>query len=214
MVSVPGVFLRRPLSIFAAGKTTVEFLYRVVGRGTKNLSSLKPGKTIAVLGPLGSGYDLKTASSGCLPLLIAGGTGVASLNFLACKLGREGVLFYGGKTKKDLVAVKNFRKCGWSVEIATEDGSLGYKGFVTDLLSEFLSKESGESYRLYACGPHAMLAKVASIARDNDLPASVSLEEKMACGVGNCQGCAVKTVEGFKMACKDGPVFDAEEIEW
>ncbi len=120
----------------------------------------------------------------------------------------------GEKSKKDLVAVKNFRKCGWSVEIATEDGSLGYKGFVTDLLSEFLSKESGDSYRLYACGPHAMLSKVAAIARDNDLPASVSLEEKMACGVGNCQGCAVKTVAGFKMVCKDGPVFDAKDIEW
>jgi dihydroorotate dehydrogenase electron transfer subunit len=112
----------------------------------------------------------------------------------------------------ELVCLDNFRKLGWQMELTTDDGSTGSKGIVTGLLENYLAGKENREMVIFACGPHAMLKKTAEIAKDYDVKGFVSLEEKMACGVGNCQGCAVKSGDTYKMVCKDGPVFDIEEI--
>lgn len=211
MLKAPEAYLRRPLSIYSVSGSKVEFLYRVVGKGTDALSALLPGASIEILGPLGNGYPQKK-SDNKLPVLVAGGTGIASLNFLAQKLKDKGQLFYGARNRTELVCLDNFRALGWKMELATDDGSVGYKGIVTDLLENYLAGKENRELVIFACGPHAMLKRTAEIAKDYEVMCFVSLEEKMACGVGNCQGCAVKSGETYKMVCKDGPVFAIEEI--
>ncbi len=204
MVSVPNSYLRRPLSIYKSGKNTLSFLYKIVGKGTEVLASLRPGDYIKVLGPLGASYPYKDI--GAIPVLVAGGTGIASVHFLASKLKNKGVLFYGAKTKKELLCLSEFRKLGWKVFVATEDGSQGFKGFVTDLMKEKIKKDN----IVYTCGPTPMMKKVIETVKDFKLKGYASLEEKMACGIGNCQGCAVKIGDEYKMVCKDGPVFSMD----
>jgi dihydroorotate dehydrogenase electron transfer subunit len=207
MISVPGVFLRRPISVHDSKKGCITFLYKIAGKGTKILSTLESGE-IKVLGPLGSGYDLKLAKNS-EPVIAAGGTGIASVHFLASKLKKNGTLFYGARSKEDLLCLGQFKKLGWKIVLATDDGSKGHKGFITDLLESKLNNTD----TLFACGPSPMLKKVLKIAKDKKVKGFVSLEEKMACGMGNCQGCAVKINGVNKMACKDGPVFKIEETE-
>lgn len=214
LVSVPGVFLRRPLSITGSAGKKLSFLYRVVGPGTANLAALKAGTAVTVLGPLGNGYDLRPLKKGITPVLVAGGTGIASLAFLAQQLPRVGVLFFGARCAKDLVALEGFRKRGWKIHLATEDGSRGHRGYVTDRLLEYAAAADPATTVLYACGPHPMLEKVAEIARTYRIEGYVSLEEMMACGLGNCQGCAVKIQDSYKMVCKDGPVFAINDVAW
>lgn len=206
MVSVPNAYLRRPLSIYKTTKTTVSFLYKIVGKGTEVLSTLRTGETVKVLGPLGTGYPTNEKSAFGEPILVAGGTGIASVHFLASKLKKKGILFYGAKTKKELLCLSEFKKIGWKVFVATEDGSKGFKGFVTDLLKEKIKKDN----IVYTCGPTPMMKKVISMVKELNLKGYASLEEKMACGIGNCQGCAVKVGDEYKMVCKDGPVFPIE----
>ncbi len=211
MIKLDSVYLRRPLSIYNINKKTYEvsFVYKVVGKGTDKLLSLPAGTKIKVLGPLGCGYDLKPVLEKKVePVLVAGGTGIASIFCLACSLGKKGKLFYGVKTKKELLCVSEFKKLGWKVFVSTEDGSLGYKGFITDLLRKKLSKNN----IIYTCGPTPMMKKVITLARDLNLQGFASLEEKMACGIGVCQGCAVKILDSYKMVCKDGPVFPIKDI--
>jgi len=204
MVSVPNSYLRRPLSIYKSGKNTLSFLYKIVGKGTEVLAALKPGDQIKVLGPLGMPYPYKNINA--IPVLVAGGTGIASVHFLASKLKSKGVLFYGARTKKELLCLSEFKKLGWKVFVATEDGSQGFKGFVTDLMKEKIKKDN----IVYTCGPTPMMKKVIETVKDLKLKGYASLEEKMACGIGNCQGCAVKIGDEYKMVCKDGPVFSMD----
>jgi len=211
MLKVPGTYLKRPLSIYSVSGSRVEFLYKTIGKGTEILSGLCAGAIIEVLGPLGNGYPYKKHDSK-LPVLVAGGTGIASLNFLAETLGSKGLLFYGARNRMELVCLDNFRKLGWQMEITTDDGSTGSKGIVTSLLENYLVGKDNKETVIYSCGPYAMLRKTAEIAKDYEVKGFVSLEEKMACGVGNCQGCAVKVGDTYKMVCKDGPVFEIEEI--
>jgi len=209
LLSVPGVFLRRPLSISAVSGNKIEFIYKVIGRGTENLTKLKEGSKIEVLGPLGSPYILKTDK---MPLLIAGGTGVASLKFLAQKLKRPGVIFYGAKKKSEFVPLIGVPK-RWHIKYSTEDGSLGHKGLVTDFLEKYLNTKGFIGIVVFACGPNPMLEKISRICEAYNIEAYVSLEGMMACGVGNCQGCAVKSGDTYKMVCKDGPVFKIGDVE-
>ncbi|MDR3275109.1 MAG: dihydroorotate dehydrogenase electron transfer subunit [Endomicrobium sp.] len=220
MISIPGVFLRRPVSIYDVKKDTVSFLYKITGKGTKILSEIK-SETIQLLGPLGNGYDLppNTASSslksekkspGFSPVIIAGGTGIASVHFLAAKLKTRGTLYYGARSKKDLLCLNKFRKIGWKIIVSTEDGSKGHKGYITNILPENL--KSGDT--LFACGPMPMLKKILQIAKEKNIRGFASLEEIMACGVGNCQGCAVKIKGQNKMTCKDGSIFKIEDIDF
>ena len=217
MIGIERVFLRRPLSIYSVDKKTgtVSFLYKVVGKGTDILANMQEGESVKILGPLGKGYPIEFENN-LAPVLVGGGTGIASIHFLAESLKilkknfeKTGSIYYGVRTKKELVCLNEFKKMGWNVFVSTEDGSQGYKGYVTDLLAKQIKKESV----VYVCGPTPMMKKVISIAKDNNISGYASLEEKMACGVGNCQGCAVKISGKHKMVCKDGPVFDIAEIE-
>lgn len=211
MIKLESVYLRRPLSIYHINKKTSEisFLYKVLGKGTDKLASLSKGTKIKVMGPLGQGYDLKPSlKKDSEPVLVAGGTGIASIFCLASSLKKTGKLFYGVKTKEELLCISLFKKLGWKIFVSTEDGSRGYKGFITDLLQQKLNKNN----IVYTCGPTPMMKKVISLAKDLNLSGYASLEEKMACGVGNCQGCAVKIGEEYKMVCKDGPVFKISEV--
>lgn len=211
MIGLEKVFLRRPLSIYSADKNTgtVSFLYKVVGKGTDILANLPVGSNVKVLGPLGHGYPLELEKN-IEPVLVAGGTGVASIHFLASSLSKPGSLYYGVRKKEELMCLTEFEKTGWKINISTEDGSYGYKGFVTDLLAKQIQQNSV----VYVCGPTPMMKKVAEIAKDKKISGYASLEQKMACGVGNCQGCAVKIKNRNKMACKDGPVFPISDISF
>ncbi len=209
MIGLEKVFLRRPLSIYSADKKTgtVSFLYKVVGKGTDILANLPIGSFVKVLGPLGQGYPLDIKDN-VEPVLVAGGTGVASIHFLASSLSKPGSLYYGVRKQEELMCLTEFEKMGWKINISTEDGSYGYKGFVTDLLAKQVQQNSV----IYVCGPTPMMKKVAEIAKEKNISGYASLEQKMACGVGNCQGCAVKIKNSYKMACKDGPVFSIADI--
>lgn len=207
MITAPGVFLRRPLSVFDAEGPRLSFLYKVIGRGTQGLASMKPGDRLEILGPLGTGYAIDTRAAGTVPLIVAGGTGIASVHFLARRLPRPGVLFYGARASKDLLCLPAFRALGWNLCLATDDGSRGHRGVVTDVFGDYLASAVPSRLAVYACGPKPMLDIVGRLAREQGISCQISLEEMMACGVGNCQGCAVKIGDAFKMVCKDGPVF-------
>lgn len=210
MIGLEKVFLRRPLSIYSVDKNTgtVSFLYKVIGKGTDILSTMSVGEQIKILGPLGNSYPVQIQEDK-ETVLVAGGTGVASISFLASTLKQKGSLYYGVKNEKELICLKEFKKMGWKIFVSTEDGSYGYKGFVTDLLAKQIQQNS----IVYVCGPTPMMKKVAEIAKEKNISGYASLEEKMACGVGNCQGCAVKIKDGYKMVCKDGPVFSLTDID-
>ncbi|MEW6075582.1 MAG: dihydroorotate dehydrogenase electron transfer subunit [Candidatus Omnitrophota bacterium] len=210
-------FLRRPFGIHKAEGGRIEILYEVVGEGTRLLSGRKPGSLLDVLGPLGNGYDYRYALiRRKTPVLVAGGMGVAPLLFLAEKLSQSSPrVVLGAKSKNQVLCEKEFKKIGCSVTIATDDGSRGFKGRATDLLRRLLSTASArESIVIYACGPRPMLADVSRVSRKYGIVAQVSLEEHMACGIGACLGCVVKTKGGYKRVCKEGPVFNSEEIVW
>ena len=210
----------------------VEILYKVVGRGTALMGAMRPGRTLRALGPLGNAFEIPRSATELL--LVAGGIGVPPIAALAEALasGRttrraKTTVFIGGRSKADLLCVAEFRRAGAKVQMATEDGSIGYKGLVTGLLEEYLSTSSPvprppsavpRTY-IYACGPHPMLAALAPIAEKYDLPYQASLEANMACGFGACMGCVVPVRGGegsrtYQLVCKDGPVFHGRDILW
>ncbi|MDR0956680.1 MAG: dihydroorotate dehydrogenase electron transfer subunit [Endomicrobium sp.] len=208
MIVVPNVFLRRPMSVHNVKKDIISFIYKVVGKGTKELSNIHGG-VLQLLGPLGKGYNLECYKD-LNNVIVSGGTGIVSLCFLASKLKKKGILYYGVRSKNDLICVDEFKKIGWKVIVSTEDGTEGYKGYITDVLEKKLKMDDV----LFVCGPVDMIRKVSYIAKEKSIRGFVSLEEKMACGVGNCQGCAVKIGGLIRMVCKDGPVFKVEQVEW
>lgn len=218
----PELLLRRPFSIHRVSGPKVEILYEVVGKGTQALSAQKAGEYLDVIGPLGNGFRLPAAISRP-PVIVAGGMGVAPLIFLSEKLTeckarsvkRKILVFIGAKAKNGILCAKDFKELGCEVKIATDDGSRGFKGKVTELLKDFITHyTSNITPEIYACGPRPMLQEAGRIAAYSGIPAQVSLEEHMACGIGACLGCIVQTKQGQKRACKDGPVFNAEEIIW
>ncbi len=208
--------LRRPFSIFNAEGTKLELLYKTVGRGTLALNAAKPGDAVSVMGPLGHGFPTTCSAA---PLLVGGGFGVAPLYFLARRLkasGAEPKLFVGGRTKADLLALDRFAALGVEVFPATNDGSAGVKGLVTDPLDDEMIalKESGRPFELFACGPDPMLKAVALRATGAKVPGWISMDRHMICGVGACYACIQKTVRGNSRCCIEGPVFRAEDLVW
>ncbi|HNW38810.1 MAG TPA: dihydroorotate dehydrogenase electron transfer subunit [Candidatus Omnitrophota bacterium] len=208
--------LRRPISIHRVKASKVGIMYEVLGKGTQVLSAKQPGEFLDVIGPLGNGFTYSSAATKPVlkkNILIAGGMGVAPLVFLAEKLKlSKPLVLLGARSKKQLLCLPEFKALGCTVKLATDDGSAGFKGRVTDLLNLVL--EQTEARGLFSCGPHPMLAAVARIARENKITAQLSLEEHMACGIGACLGCVVATGAGYRSVCKDGPVFFSEELIW
>jgi dihydroorotate dehydrogenase electron transfer subunit len=219
--------LPRPLSLFridsqtnAAGSNQVaqenwEILYKKVGRGTTWLSQRRAGEDLAVLGPLGRGFSYPEEAPGKPKqvLLIAGGIGMPPLFALSEELSKEKAeitLFYAGRRRQDLLFLEEWRGLVNRLYLATEDGSAGLHGLVTDLLREKVQPQSADFY--YACGPRSMLQAVQSLMRTLKIQGELSLEEKMACGIGACLGCVTKTTYGYKRVCREGPVFPADEV--
>jgi dihydroorotate dehydrogenase electron transfer subunit len=201
--------LPRPMAVYRAEETRVEFRFRPVGRGTALLGSLPDGARLGVLGPLGNGFDVaaeRGASSGGT-LLVGGGTGIASLYELARSIPEAEVLL-GGRTRDEVLGLDDFEALGARVRVATDDGSAGHRGLVTELL------EPAAGDTVYACGPNAMMRRAFEIARAAGARCRVSLESHMACGFGVCLGCAVPTDSGFRYVCTHGPVFDPAAIDW
>ena len=225
--------LRRPFGIHKAKGISVEILYEVLGQGTLMLSKKKAGEHIEVIGPLGNGFSIRACGNS---ILVAGGMGVAPLIFLAEKLAeklREGkrskskvkiVVLLGAKTKSHILCEKDFKRLGCEVKIATDDGSRGFKGYVSELLQMYLSSHVlPPSSLVYACGPTPMLQEVSRIATAHALDCQVSLEAHMACGIGACLGCVVRVRSlgsrvrsqfEYQRVCKEGPVFEANQIIW
>lgn len=208
----PSVVLRRPISVhgFDAGKNEIAFLVQVVGDGTRWLASLKEGDKVNVLMPLGNGFTMPVECGGRY-LLVGGGVGSAPLYYLAEQLKEKGcdfVILIGTRSAKDLYRRDAYEALG-RVEYTTEDGSLGEKGYVTN------HSVLGEKFdRIYTCGPKPMMLAVAGYARENGIECEVSLENKMACGLGACLCCVEDTKEGHRCVCTDGPVFSINELKW
>ncbi len=214
-----GAFLRRPLGAHRINKYGVEMLYEVVGKGTAALSTMKKGQELDIIGPLGSGFTLPPADGKKREaILVGGGIGVAPLVALAEGLKRYArtTVIIGACKKTHVLCESDMKKAGAKVLVATEDGSMGAKGLVTGLLAKALkAAHDTRKTAIYACGPVGMLKAVAGLAAEYGAPCQVSMEEHMACGVGVCLGCPVKMrTGGYKMVCKDGPVFDAGGIAW
>lgn len=209
--------LRRPFSVFDADGGLVTVIYKTVGRGTAALNAVRPGDTICMMGPLGHAFPEKCAGAA---LLVGGGYGVAPLHFLAKRLKASGhenvILFLGGRTAQDLLEVDRFRALGVDVRLATNDGSAGVKGLVTDPLDDELIRlrEAGGRFELFACGPDPMLKAVAMRATGTGSRGWISMDRHMVCGVGACYACIQKTVRGNSRCCIEGPVFRADDLVW
>jgi dihydroorotate dehydrogenase electron transfer subunit len=210
--------LARPFGISSViAKSSIELIYRIAGRGTTLLGKAEAGQRLQLLGPLGKGFPLP--EKGALPVLVAGGSGFPPLQFLSQRIGPDAHFFVGSRYKECLPpsgVLKKFRENTAKMHIATDDGSIGVKGTTADILNAFLTKMEKKSHLvLYACGPHAMLAAVSRIAAEHSITCYVSMEERMACGLGACMGCSIPMkAGGYKRACKEGPVFDSRDVEW
>lgn len=209
--------LRRPISVYDVDQErgTITLLYKVVGRGTNLLTTVKPQEYLDIMGPLGNGFGLPAQPGRAV--LVGGGVGIAPLLYLARQLLAmkvEVTVLYGAGNRRELVAAQRFENLGAQVLTATMDGSEGFHGLVTDLLTAQIRSE--ETDRLYTCGPEIMMAAVAAFAVRHQIEGECSLEENMACAVGACLGCARKlksTDTNYVKVCKDGPVFSLQGIE-
>jgi len=198
--------LRRPLSIHRVSGDRLALLFAVIGKGTQWLAEREPGDGVDVIGPLGNGFSVSTNSKNLL--LVAGGMGIAPLCFLAEDAVRQGknVRLLYGTAGRDRYPVP-----AGIVEVATtEDGSAGYRGLVTDLIPEHIDWAD----QVFACGPLPMYKAMTQMPELRNRPVQVSLETRMGCGRGICYACTVKTLNGLKQVCTDGPVFGLDEILW
>jgi dihydroorotate dehydrogenase electron transfer subunit len=232
------VLLRRPMSIFdvqssgpGTGGTsrqaprTIQLLYKIVGRGTRVMAELRPGEKVGLLAPLGHGFFeeeyLPRAHEADEILHVAGGIGIAALLLPAKRLAEAGFkqrLFFGARTKNDLVGVAEFKPLVRAMLLATENGSAGYRGYVTRPLEEYLTKHTNKKFLLMACGPGAMLRATAALAKRFRHPSLVSMENRMGCGLGVCLGCSIRVHgtghEAYQRVCTEGPVFWSEKVVW
>lgn len=210
--------LRRPFSVFKADERTISIFYKRVGRGTRAMDEMGPGDPVSLLGPLGTSFPVDHGNT--FPVLVAGGYGIAALYLLAKSSQSKGILFAGGRTGSEVLCTEEFAALGWQVRIATDDGSLGQKGLVTDALDKWIAGEgAGLNVEFYACGPDGMLEAVAVRATRDGRQAWISLDRHMGCGVGACLACVQKLrgddgVERLGRVCRDGPVFECRKVVW
>ncbi len=206
-VELKGLYLRRPISVCDLDGSILTLIYKVVGKGTEQMSRMQKGDSLDLLTGLGNGYD--SSKSGTSPILVGGGVGVPPLYLLAKRLiteGKKPTAILGFNSESDVFYENEFRELGMEVFLTTVDGSRGIKGFVTDAL-----KKCNQYSYTYSCGPEPMLKAVyhASVT-----DGQFSFEERMGCGFGACMGCSCKTKYGSKRICKDGPVLEKGEIVW
>jgi len=206
--------LPRPISICEINKEegVLTLVYAVVGKGTKRLSNMTPKETINIMGPLGNGFDIKTEVEESI--IVGGGVGVPPLLELVKQLGGRKIAYLGFRS--DIFLVEEFEKYCSKVYIATEDGSVGFKGNVVELMND--TNPAGN--QIYSCGPKPMLRAVNEWAEEKSIPTQLSFEERMACGIGACLVCTCKTQKEHepdwenRRVCKDGPVFLGDEVVW
>lgn len=231
MIRIAGLndpFLSRPISIysFSRGKNycSLEFLYRVVGKGTQILAGLIEGSQVEIHGPLGNGFEISAVKEKIV--FIAGGIGIAPLSLLIenlcrradCSLSAMNV-YLGFQGASTVVGLDKLKKLCRDITVCTDNGTMGTKGFVTQIFQKDMKKFSPDNTSIYACGPIEMLKSLAKILNTGKFSCQVSLEERMACGTGACMGCAVavkdeKGAFGYKRVCSDGPVFNLQNIIW
>lgn len=215
-----GLLLRRPFTIYTVDDPYITMLYQIIGEGTKRLSEMPVGASIQVLGPLGNTFDIA-----CNPnpaILVGGGAGIASLMLLAISLRAQGIQtlgLVGAQHRERLLSVDDLKTIGVSVNIATDDGSVGHHGFVTEVLRDMLRHNDLNRPTIYACGPHGMLAAVSKITSEFEVPTQVAMENRMGCAMGVCLGCVCPVRIGdnqieYQRVCTEGPVFKATEIAW
>ena len=205
-ILLSGKFLRRPISVCDYDETTLTIVYKVVGKGTAQMSAMTVGESLDILTGLGNGYDLSL--SGDKPVLLGGGVGVPPMYNLAKKLvaqGKSVTVILGFNTQTEIFYENEFKALGCNVIVATADGSYGIKGFATTPLAEL------DYTYFYTCGPEPMLK---AVYKATVTSGQMSFEERMGCGFGACMGCSCKTLTGYKRICKEGPVMKKEEILW
>lgn len=218
-IRADGFMLRRPISICSidAKKGTIRIVFEVRGEGTKELSQLREGDMLDIIAPLGGrGFDLNAGSdkAGLKAVIVGGGIGNPPMLAIAEHFGKSAAVISGFRNASAVILQKDFAETGAETILCTDDGSAGRKGFVTDALKDVIAKEKPEI--IYACGPSVMLRRIIGIARENGIRCQVSLEERMGCGIGACLVCACRTIrdgeEYYAHVCKDGPVFEGEEV--
>ena len=205
-LKLSGFFLRRPISVCDWENGELTLIYKVLGHGTEAMTGMAVGTALDVLTGLGNGFDL--SRSGEHPLLVGGGVGIPPLYGLAKRLTAQGkrvTAVLGFNRASEIFLAEEFRALGAEIILATADGSLGEKGFVTDVIARL------DYTYFYACGPMPMFRALESIAKTDG---EYSFEERMGCGFGACMGCTIDTVNGPKRVCREGPVFGREEIKW
>jgi dihydroorotate dehydrogenase electron transfer subunit len=196
----------------------IEVVYQVVGKGTELMSHLKPSDRVRVLCPLGNGFKIDKKAK--VSVLVGGGVGLAGLYLLLKQMTTQRIkniyLFIGARSKHDLCLLPEFLKLSKYIVVTTEDGSSGAKGFITSALDKFLGSHllplTFSDLVIYSCGPAGMSQAVRNIAVAKNIPCQLSLEARMACGVGLCRVCVCKTIKGYATVCEDGPVFDASQL--
>jgi len=221
-------FLRRPFSVYKSypdnhperkKRGRLSLIYKRVGKGTQKMTEFEEGQRVDMIGPLGNGFTLPPHSPSANIILVGGGVGIVSLYSLADALaGGKISVFIGGKTRNDILCFTDFKKLNSNVFIATEDGSLEFKGTVIDLfLSQRKKFKRNEANRLYACGPVGMLKDLTKAIRFKQFVCQASFESRMGCGFGACWGCVVRTNDSktpYQRVCKEGPVFNLKDIVW
>ena len=207
-IALPGRYLRRPISVSDVLPRGLVLYYKTVGEGTRQMAAMNPGTALELLLPLGSGFRPEKCREKAL--LVGGGLGAAPLYLLARELlqaGKRPTAVLGFNRADEICLAEEFRALGVPVHVATLDGSVGTKGFVTDAIAA----EKLQADFFYSCGPLPMMKALCAAL---DIPGQVSLEERMGCGAGFCYGCSVQTLEGPRRVCADGPVFDKEVVLW
>ena len=205
-VKCGGLTLRRPVSIAGAENGRINICYDVRGEGTKWLAELKSGDKVDIMGPLGNGFDIFDTSKKVL--LVGGGVGIYPLYQVAAAYKKNAVVVLGFRTKGLVNFEKEFESCGCELHIATDDGSYGQKGYAIDLVRKILDNKNNKIDIIMTCGPKIMMRGVALESQKRGVRCQVSMEERMACGVGACLACVCRVDGANKRICKDGPVFD------
>lgn len=217
-VTIPGFYLRRPFSVCAWRPGLLTLMYKVLGEGTKELTKIPAGTALEVISNLGNGFKVERGVS--RPLVVGGGVGVAPMLALVealLKTGANPMVILGFGAADEVALEREISALGVEVLISTVDGSAGVPGFVTDAMAAVAAEEgvAGGSVQpwdyVYACGPTPMLKAVFNLA---GTPGQYSMEERMACGFGACMGCVFETKEGLQRICKEGPVFESEDLPW